>query len=675
MAIGREPLVTTSRNRIRDDEPQRYRPARGRSGPRRVSSERNVPISVCPETSFQVDGQLLDHNLSAAIAECSRSKPSFFTGLNQTVQALVPAYSLMKLMLLGGEAAVDQVLSHPEFSKRKRAPRRSNPALIAILLAATPETERERKWCSDWANLLIAAEYHDVHPGNFVGWASGITLSECKASVRRRNQERTTHPAMNIAGKLAWHQNRGIEEKAPARSSPTREIGQRLQLVFPSERENATLTITFEGASFKNAAFKLRTASERVAAGKAIAAAWESVGVAHQIYEETMPKLIYNLSEKGSRFAQELRRSVQTRQKSGQGVENSSAFKGIESSQKSKIKDQSHVSHGKPRQKQHQPLIFRNRPPFPSKSKQPPEIVNAATYRESHRWDDERKKTYLEIGRRSGQTLEPCICRELENERLRIFSAVDQLFANNSEARINFAEVAERHVKAHNVLGRPGTSFFVTVTPGEFAQSELEAASFNPQRIQSWIRARLPDFDFIGIVEAALYEHGSSGETCKRDPMISWHVHMHFWNTTYSRLNKALAKIRRNHPSFVAGRPSARCDVSKSPEEVTRRTFYMLKIPQKQYHVYRTPAESVVDPATGEIVAKPHIQKRPLRTGQRIRMCRVMTNRFLDRLLFGQGDGTKLRRLIVTEARRHFDTEHRHAEIRRTELQRRARRV
>ena len=88
----------------------------------------------------------------------------------------------------------------------------------------------------------------------------------------------------------------------------------------------------------------------------------------------------------------------------------------------------------------------------------------------------------------------------------------------------------------------------------------------------------------------------------------------------------------------------------------------MLKAPQKQYHVYRDPLAEVHDPETGEIVAKPHVQKDWLRTGQRVRMCRLMADKYLDRLLFGQGEGTDLRRAIVNGALRNFEEEKRRAE-------------
>jgi hypothetical protein len=45
-------------------------------------------------------------------------------------------------------------------------------------------------------------------------------------------------------------------------------------------------------------------------------------------------------------------------------------------------------------------------------------------------------------------------------------------------------------------------------------------------------------------------------------------------------------------------------------------------------------------------------------------MCRVMADKCLDRLLFGKGEGTNLRQVIVREALCNFEEEKRRAERR-----------
>jgi hypothetical protein len=306
------------------------------------------------------------------------------------------------------------------------------------------------------------------------------------------------------------------------------------------------------------------------------------------------------------------------------------------------------------------PLIFQNRPPRTwGKRKNPPNIRDLETFKEAHRRTDDRIKDYLEVGRRGWQSLPLSICRELETGRFGRIAPIDLLHANNAEARINFAEITVRHVQAHEALSGPKPVFFVTLTPEQFAVPERAAASFDIRTIQAWTRQVLAGFHFIGMVEVALFPFGENDTSPRewwrvRSPVVSWHVHLLLWDASYSRLNRALRMIRRWHSSFVVGTPSATCRKLKTAKQVAHRAIYMLKAPQKQYRICRYNRKPIVDPSTGEIVAKPYINKDWLRTGQRVRMCRTMADRYLDRLLFGQGEGTELCRAIRDEALRPF---------------------
>lgn len=197
---------------------------------------------------------------------------------------------------------------------------------------------------------------------------------------------------------------------------------------------------------------------------------------------------------------------------------------------------------------------------------------------------------------------------------------------------------------------------------------ECDAASFSPRIIQAWTWEVLRGFDLIGIVEAALFPEGrdraSSLQILRgRVPMISWHVHLLIWNTSYAKINAALKLIKHDYPSFIVGTPSAFCRILKSQEEIIHRVVYMLKAPQKQTRISRRQWDMVHDPATGEFVHKPEFNKDWLRTGQRIRMCRIMSDKYIDKLFFGQADGTILRRSIVEEALKNFNRQKAQAEI------------
>jgi hypothetical protein len=118
-----------------------------------------------------------------------------------------------------------------------------------------------------------------------------------------------------------------------------------------------------------------------------------------------------------------------------------------------------------------------------------------------------------------------------------------------------------------------------------------------------------------------------------------------------------LAQINASYPSFVPDKPAAYCR-HLTGNQVLAKLLYALKAPQKRYRVFR-PRGFLVSRTTGEISQKPaRIQKDWLRTGQRVRMCRIMADRYLDRLLFGQGEGTKLCRDIREDALASFYAHH-----------------
>jgi hypothetical protein len=298
------------------------------------------------------------------------------------------------------------------------------------------------------------------------------------------------------------------------------------------------------------------------------------------------------------------------------------------------------------------PLIFGNRPyRLWPKRKNPRHITNLETFTEAHRWADDRIKNYLEKRRPDWQHLSPAICRELETVTPRGFPTVDLFYANNNESRIRFAEIAIRHVEAHAALSGGEPVFFVTLMPNQFAVPEAEAGSVDVHAIRQWTRYWLAGFDFIGIVEAGLFPYFPT----KYHPTVSWHVHLLVWGTNYRRLNQALVAVRCEFASLVPGAPSARIDILETPEDVILKVLYMLKAPMKQYTVSCEFREDH-DPTTGEVSFEYRLRTQGewLRTGQRVRMCRVMADKHLDQLLFGQEQGTDLRRAIVEEALRPF---------------------
>jgi len=165
-----------------------------------IASNQGIALDIqssSPEVKIDNEGQATQLGLSedsfsltaridAAISKCAEVGPSFFGSLNQSGQALAPAYAVMLLMKQGGDAIIDAAIQHPEFPVRQRAPGKDNLALIAVLLAAKPKNKQQRTWCYEWAIALIEAAHIGIAADDFPGWITGVTLKECKAKVRKR---------------------------------------------------------------------------------------------------------------------------------------------------------------------------------------------------------------------------------------------------------------------------------------------------------------------------------------------------------------------------------------------------------------------------------------------------------------------------------------------------------
>jgi hypothetical protein len=301
------------------------------------------------------------------------------------------------------------------------------------------------------------------------------------------------------------------------------------------------------------------------------------------------------------------------------------------------------------------PLIFENRPPLPFRlGGKPPNITDLNSFQKLHEGADETIKDYLEKQRVDWQHLDAAACRELERYGTYWDLQCDHLLANNVQSRIRLAEIAWRHIGLHPASVE-GPVFMVTLTPGQYALPEAEGPTFDVRKIKAWTRQVLAGFEFIGMVEAGFFPEFPA----KTKPTVSWHVHLLVWGATYQRLNQILREVRREYPSFVPGVPSAHTLRLTSVEQIQLRVLYMLKAPQKRYRVYFKD-EEVLNEMTGEITrGKGKITKDWLRTGERVRMCRVMAGRLLDDLLFGQGAGTQLRGEIVEEALAAFRAQER----------------
>src|SRR4051812_24010348 len=104
----------------------------------------------------------------------------------------------------------------------------------------------------------------------------------------------------------------------------------------------------------------------------------------------------------------------------------------------------------------------------------------------------------LMIIRKRSIRLERAVLDELDR------NAAKYLYANSTDARIWFAQVATEHLEAF-VEAEDTVFSWITLMPNQFVVTEDAAGSFDPRRIQAWTRQELRGLNFVGIVEPALY--------------------------------------------------------------------------------------------------------------------------------------------------------------------------
>ena len=299
------------------------------------------------------------------------------------------------------------------------------------------------------------------------------------------------------------------------------------------------------------------------------------------------------------------------------------------------------------------------RPPHPYSTKvRPLEIVNMQTFVDLHRWAGIKMVNYV-VRPQDNYAVTP---------RANVIETLDdqnafELYANNAEARIAFAEIALEHIQASEEIRR-GPICFVTLVPKDsvfpvgdrapgsretraYKRSTSRAANFSDLQLKQKARQALGDIPFVGMVEAALFHRWPFNLQEKLD-LISWHCHLLTWGAEHEDVSSRLAHFRDHHLSLLDG-PSAHVkEVDDS--DLARQVLYMMKSPQKMTHIARYRYEWR-SKTTGEI--KPpgdYLQKDWLQTGHRIRLMDIIGHRKLDDLMFGNREGTVIARAIRKEA-------------------------
>ncbi len=291
----------------------------------------------------------------------------------------------------------------------------------------------------------------------------------------------------------------------------------------------------------------------------------------------------------------------------------------------------------------------RHRPYKPRQSKRHA-ITSEAEFIAAHKAADTRFRNYY-VDNRKGSV-------RLSRAEFDQITPRDGMFLNaaNATARINYVKIAAKHIKAKvGALAQSAPVAFTTLIEERFNVGLKEAANFDVESLQAWVRRRLPECSFIGMVEAALYTNNVVN--AGMDRTVSWHAHVLVWGTTQKRLDALIAKANRRYKTLVPGVTPGHCRMLKS-KGVEAQTYYMFKGLINAYRVW-APKRTVVDPQTGEITkeftGRFEQGKDDLRPGDHARMVRVFANKTIDQLAFAAGRGEALLAAINREALAPFE--------------------
>lgn len=229
--------------------------------------------------------------------------------------------------------------------------------------------------------------------------------------------------------------------------------------------------------------------------------------------------------------------------------------------------------------------------------------------------------------------------RTLERLKTR---AAGSLYATNTRARIECAKAVDGAFR--KLIQEKGHDefFFVTLTPKQFAVRASEAASFDHETIKNWVMEVLNGFNYLGMVDAALYTN-INVVPGYRDEMVSWHIHAIVWGCAEHRIRAVEAGIESNHDALIPGRVVAMVNRWKAAG-AAGRLVYLFKGVISEYRVFAKKQE-LVDPSTGEIIAAGtgafRQKKRDLRPGNAAKMMKIVGERTLPMLAIsgGEGDG------------------------------------
>ncbi|GJD30571.1 hypothetical protein PMNALOAF_1818 [Methylobacterium adhaesivum] len=188
VAVARRPVIIELVRKVECTLPPRHRRASTSATDicRSIDLEHQVG-TVVEATPPPVLTTGLDDAFSNALSAChDYPGQRFFQDRTENrLAVLTPAYRLALEIVRGGAPAFDLAASRMSAGLRQRALSRDKPELLAVQVAAKPETSNQRKQCSALASLLMVARVKGLTVEAFPEWASDADLEECRAKAKR----------------------------------------------------------------------------------------------------------------------------------------------------------------------------------------------------------------------------------------------------------------------------------------------------------------------------------------------------------------------------------------------------------------------------------------------------------------------------------------------------------
>jgi len=225
--------------------------------------------------------------------------------------------------------------------------------------------------------------------------------------------------------------------------------------------------------------------------------------------------------------------------------------------------------------------------------------------------------------------------------------AIDCGYAINMHSRVAHAAAAS-DILADVVEKNPGCSFYaIDLVCRDFIFDMPEGSAFDVRTLKKWVRARLPNVDFVGGIDLAYYYAGNLVPG-KKPPFLSWHAHVIAWGVSEEDLHRLKEAAEEQ---FSAGWTKAQVFYYRgwAADKIVGRAMYALKSTMSEYSAALS--KERIDDVTGEVKGgNVEQEKRPLRPGHRLDIIRAIGDRTIADLMMAAGRGKKVRSKILANA-------------------------